>query len=371
MIETSAKYYPGLDLVRFGSAVLVMLLHLGWLPWVSSGLMDWTQADGAADPLDPLRAGFVGVQIFFVLSGLVIANSLSGGSTPGTFLRSRILRLVPGAFVCASISALVALAAREAPFAEIAVAWFASATVWPFGGWIEPVYWTLAIEIIFYGLIWLWLLSGQRVPLIVIILALQILSTIFLLSWAVDSEFFDRGTSRRFLLRHGCFFAAGMLMWMWAGPLRNRFTATALLLALAACFIQILLRTGESAGWREPYLLVLPLLLFAVAIGAIFWALRWSGESRLLRMLGLATYPLYLVHMPVGGIAVRFAVANGWAYWPSLILALTVSIAAALVISSLLEPRVRTWMKPRLEQGLHVLEGLFAKLGCVAAPKRP
>ncbi|WP_176225070.1 acyltransferase family protein [Methylomagnum ishizawai] len=53
--------------------------------------------------------GWVGVQVFFVLSGFVIAYTAEG-ATSFEFIRSRIARLVLGLWIAATISALVLMA---------------------------------------------------------------------------------------------------------------------------------------------------------------------------------------------------------------------------------------------------------------------
>ena len=47
--------------------------------------------------------GWIGVEIFFVISGYVIASSAEGAA-PRTFLRRRAQRLLPAAWVCATIA---------------------------------------------------------------------------------------------------------------------------------------------------------------------------------------------------------------------------------------------------------------------------
>ena len=81
-------YLPGLDLVRFLSAVSVAAFHL-------------TRRNYGDPTLMPF--GWVGVEVFFVISGLVIANS-AGGATPSSFAANRFLRLYPGAWCSAAIT---------------------------------------------------------------------------------------------------------------------------------------------------------------------------------------------------------------------------------------------------------------------------
>jgi len=62
--------------------------------------------------------GWVGVEIFFVLSVFVIAYSAEGSSA-FSFFRSRILRLMPAVWICASLVFAVLLVGHMLPLAEL------------------------------------------------------------------------------------------------------------------------------------------------------------------------------------------------------------------------------------------------------------
>ena len=100
MIETKLKV-PGLDVVRFGTALLVMMFHLCY----------WRNGRVAPDS-DAFNAtwwfGWVGVEIFFTISGFVIAFSAQN-SEPKKFALSRLVRIVPMVWICASIALLATL----------------------------------------------------------------------------------------------------------------------------------------------------------------------------------------------------------------------------------------------------------------------
>src|SRR5262249_53112044 len=114
------RYYYGLDGLRFFSALAVCVFHLAFYIWAT----DYAEmARIFADPpkfeeITPLAwAGWVGVEIFFVISGFVIAHS-ANGATPMAFLRSRMLRLFPAAWVCAIITLVARLMVGDS-FGEI------------------------------------------------------------------------------------------------------------------------------------------------------------------------------------------------------------------------------------------------------------
>jgi hypothetical protein len=93
------SYVWGLDLIRFAAAVMVIFFHLSWK---------------SQNPDIAFAAGWVGVEIFFVLSGFVIMGSASGANV-ATFARKRFARLYPAAIACAVINLAVLV-----PFSDLA-----------------------------------------------------------------------------------------------------------------------------------------------------------------------------------------------------------------------------------------------------------
>src|ERR1035438_2497818 len=86
--KPNSDYIYGVDLVRFACAVGVGILHLT----MGTPEIAWV-----------MPFGWIGVQLFFVISGLVIANSAHGASAR-QFVTSRFLRLYPTAWCAAIVS---------------------------------------------------------------------------------------------------------------------------------------------------------------------------------------------------------------------------------------------------------------------------
>ncbi len=88
------KHITGVDVLRFLAAMLVVVFHLGGHAEKrlveSTYMIGWTSI------------GWIGVQIFFVISGFVIAFS-GEKSRASDFVISRIVRLGPGVWICASL----------------------------------------------------------------------------------------------------------------------------------------------------------------------------------------------------------------------------------------------------------------------------
>src|ERR1700750_2863052 len=109
------NHFPILDPLRFAAALGAAVLHLTFWSWAGSspgvapGFEHCVSAGLQFQSAAPFTwFGWVGVEIFFVISGFVIANS-AAKSSPSEFLRGRALRLYPAVWVCATLTFLVLL----------------------------------------------------------------------------------------------------------------------------------------------------------------------------------------------------------------------------------------------------------------------
>src|ERR1700710_2285244 len=154
-------HFPLLDPLRFGTALGVAIFHqMFWSwAWVSIGHPGFERTV-AADVLYPSAApftwfGWVGVEIFFVISGFVIANSASKSSAR-EFLCGRALRLYPAVWVCSTLTFLVLLCFAPGKASEFMGPYLSAMLLIPKGikgQWLDCIYWTLAAEMAFYGLV--------------------------------------------------------------------------------------------------------------------------------------------------------------------------------------------------------------------------
>jgi peptidoglycan/LPS O-acetylase OafA/YrhL len=151
-------YYPALDGVR-GLAILMVLLHNPDLNLLTPSFGDWLF--GAA-----MHAGWVGVQLFFVLSGFLISDHLlrSHGATnyyTGFYAR-RLLRIFPLYYAVLFVF-FVALPFVDAQPQKVADTAHHQIWLWTFlSNWTNPLglqvhgfghFWSLAVEEQFY-LLW-------------------------------------------------------------------------------------------------------------------------------------------------------------------------------------------------------------------------
>ena len=291
------------DLLRAFAAVSVAWFHFT----NGSGVVHdgWLYRSG--------QYGWMGVEMFFVISGFIIPYSLYQsryrGADFGRFLLKRIARLDPPYFatilLCISLSYLVTLAPGfrgEWPhytWGQLA-AHIGYANSFLHLRWVNVVFWSLGIEFQYY------LLIGLAFPLLVArdrAIRFGFLGLLLLASILIRDE--------SHLFHYLPLFVAGILAFQSkAGLISTR----ALLMGLAATLI---------AGPIACVGVVTALVIRFVEI----------PSSRLTR-LGAISYSLYLLHVPIGGkimnLGGRFvSSAAGMAVLS--VLAMSASIAAAAI----------------------------------------
>jgi peptidoglycan/LPS O-acetylase OafA/YrhL len=285
-----------LDGLRFVAAMMVVAYHFTAMQHV------WGRPVERIFPHQPAAYGWLGVYLFFLISGFVICMS-SWGRGVGAFWVSRAVRLYPAYW-----------------FSVVAVA--VVLTVWPYVdrpvGWrntlvnltmvqepmrapdVAEVYWTLWAEIRFYLLFTLVVWSGltyRRVVAFCLVwlgavtaakaaLPGGIVHTVLMTDYA---PLFVAGVA--FYLMHR--FRPTLLLW--------GIVAASFLLSLPAMRYRVSLEADaynpHPRQWPAVVLLTACFLLVAaVALGWLHWL-----RGRWLVVMGAMTYPFYLLHLDLGG----------------------------------------------------------------------
>jgi peptidoglycan/LPS O-acetylase OafA/YrhL len=343
------KQILGLDVVRFFAASSVALFHLAYSGWAQPRPAHFALVAGLPPWGSFFSFGWIGVEIFFVLSGFVIAYSAED-ATPFEFALSRISRLVPALWAAAPITLAIwiALGVPSNPLVPLVK----SLLFFPFGPLLNPVYWTLGIEVAFYTLIFL-LLCGRnfrRLEWVATALALMGAAFWALMATGLISDHFPRFT-QLLLFAQGSYFALGITIWaIYRRGISLRRIAVCFL-CVAAAYPEIRATTALNARGvaLSDLQTQVPFLVWLAAVAAIALSVAYNGKlwtvfgrhNRLIRFLGLLTYPLYLIHGPVGGAVLVLGQAAGLSPWLSVPLGLGAGIVAALFICVVAEPLIR------------------------------
>lgn len=291
------------DALRGFAALWVVLFHIGAGGQVAAfqrAIPTWL--DTAI-----FTNGHLGVPVFFVLSGFVIALSIGDDAVDaryvGRFALRRAIRLdLP--YWAAIALAVAVLAAKRAPLPGSDVTPVTAGNVLAHMFYVQlflglpainPVFWTLTYEIQFYLAFCILLGVAQRAGatpdtrrpqhLVFLVAAVVAILAPLVPGLAV------RGLA---LVNWHGFLLGAFVAWSLSGTI-----ATPWFVAFAACLLGTWSRTGDSF---TPVCVVTAIVLLLV--GRAGHLGDWCAAAPL-QWLGRISYSLYLLHVPVSGVAFR------------------------------------------------------------------
>jgi len=329
---------PLLDLARLIAAAGVMIFHFGFHGGVTHRYLDAYQPSLGAWS----RYGYLGVDVFFVISGFVIAWSARGASA-ASFAWRRWLRVYPTFLFCVAVTSTVIVLARDPHFQITWRQLLAHVIVDPRRfrlEFIDGAYWTIVCELQFYAFVAL----GLAVP------QLRKHATHCILAWfaltLLNEYVLDlRMVRYAFVTQWSCFFMLGMAVFRLKtqGP---AFTVAAFAVAAFAVGVHLELRDAAVRFLIAPD--YSPFIVGAVLVSSIallIFSMRFRFAQRtekVLQRLGSVSYPLYLLHGTIGYILInRLAPALGL---PSaLLVASATLVALASGVAFVVEPRLKAW----------------------------
>lgn len=285
-----------LDGLRLVAALMVVAYH-----YVAFG-EGWEGSQAQLFPLvfRPSAYGWLGVELFFMISGFVICMSCWGRSVADFFV-SRVIRLYPAYWVGVLGTTLVValVAGGVEPLAWRDVLVNLTMLQWPVGvEHVDGVYWTLWAELRFYLLFALVVWRGLTYRRVVG----------FCLVWSTAALLADgydiKPLVHLLVVPHCWFFIAGLAFY-----LMYRFGANLLLWGIVGLSFAMgqyaamdtwrrtLERVGDNIpGWGVAVLITVFFVVMAGVSLGWFRRVQW----RWLPAAGALTYPLYLLHESIG-----------------------------------------------------------------------
>lgn len=353
-----------LDLIRFAAALLVLVYH--------DAFHSFGELPGWHTVLTPYASvGWIGVPIFFVLSGFVIAFSAEK-ATPSAFVKSRILRLYPAVWICSTFTFVLLWFERGAS-KTLLHAWLNALTLFPLGPIIDGSYWTLRVEMSFYACIFLLLLFGCFRFIGPFVALLSAGSSVMLFAglaidrgwWhphnaarSIPDFLLNSRWARLFLIDHAPHFATGVLLWLILTHGSTFFRIVALAFSLLGATLSIRVEWLDAVkSTQAPYLLLPCLFLWAVGIVAIVLSVRYNDQilpalgpewATNFRTLGLVTYPLYLLHQDIGAFFIQRLAGK----LPDAVI-ISLSAAVAILLAYLVVRFAEKPVRQRLSRLLH------------------
>ncbi len=285
-----------IDLLRGIACLSVLAFH-----YLSFGpKAHWMQGIDYPALASVARYGYLGVHLFFVISGFVILMSAQD-ATPRSFFASRAARLYPALWVAATLTAGTAWILGDTRFPVSFQDYLINLTMlahWFNVPYVDGAYWSLAYELHFYIFVWVALRLGLMGHLQWLLAGWLLISAINAVRPMWPIEFWLNA-------KWAPFFVAGGVFYL----IRTRGITSARLCLLAVAFILALVY-GLSDGQRHSQSTGNALIEMSVVAGmitAIFFVFglialnRFQMRASLITYFsGVLTYPVYVIHQNFG-----------------------------------------------------------------------
>lgn len=282
-----------------------------------------------------ITAGKYGVQLFFCISGFVIFWTLQRSRTLADFAWSRFSRLYPAYWASIALGSVISVCLLGEP-------------LWPGGLLVNAtmlqtflgvrdldiVFWTLAIELVFYAWMAAVFATGQLGRIVPIALGWLVLSV----AGSIAGHFvkLPQAIETYFILSSIPYFMAGVMFflvskhgWKWR------------YIAVIGCAFAAASITPEGG----PIVAASAFGIMALAVGGM---LRWLVNP-ITSWLGAISYTLYLTHRNLGYEALFALHRAGWPSWASILVALAMALLVASVVTYAIERPalivLRNWRK--------------------------
>jgi len=304
--------------------------------------------------------GWLGVQLFFMISGYVIFMSLERSRNLHGFLIRRWIRLFPAMLACSLIVFATASFFHERPAGApvlrdllpgltfIEPYWWQLVLGSPQGE-LEGVFWSLYVEVKLYLVagFFYFTIGGRRVIWVLVGLFLVATGVLFF-----NQVFVENGwTQARAILnalsgRPSGWFAAGALFYRFHNEGKKGVLAAAILVAVATALAQGKPDYGAKPyEWDVTFAALTVVLIFAAA--ALNDRVKQVFSSRLLLFMGFISYPLYLLHenMMVSMIVKTNTILP---QIPSVLLPaipILFVVGVAWLVAKFIDPPARAWLK--------------------------
>ncbi|WP_323011866.1 acyltransferase [Castellaniella sp.] len=296
----------GLQCLRAIAAFGVVLQHAIYYACQALGL----------DYMQYLKIGFggIGVNLFFTISGFVMAGCLSQGNR---FFWNRIQRIYPGYWLTIAVSALLLIN----PVYQWSFSW-TSFFLMPtdLNHSYHIPYWTLAYELGFYFLV------ASVIALRCSVQTITRLCVIWLLMIVLVSRYTSVSVVAPglwlWLSPYNIFFIAGFLLGLHYHYVRNLPSLPLALAAIVLCALGEILYVTSSAG---------ALMLYALGLAAVLLLGVRHLNIPWLERIGDASYGIYLVHAPVIVLFIALVQDQLTGFYPLMLASLVFSMVVSII----------------------------------------
>lgn len=302
-VKPNRSYYPALDGLRGVAILLVVFLH-------NFGFMNY------------FFFGWLGVDLFFVLSGFLITEILLDTVNKPNFLRNFYMRRVLRIFPLYYLVLIICLLILPSFLTHLDFGYYTSNQFWlwtyfqnwlfafktPYGDKILLHTWSLAVEEQFY-LVWpatILLIRRPKILLGIVLFVLVGVGIARYIIWDFKIEDLAYSSLYTFTRIDGICIGCILALLMKINPNFLRKYTTYIVLLMAAINFAFYFLNHENS-FTLPYLAFAGYTTFAVLFGILVYEAA-VGDSKIIRLLfnnailkffGKISYGLYVYHWPI------------------------------------------------------------------------
>jgi len=312
----------GLDGLRGLAALMVVLYHF---------INRYNVLYGHVEGVGGLPYGYMGVHLFFIISGFVILLTLDKSKSAADFMVRRFSRLYPaywaGVLVTALCLYLFGLPEKSISWELLAVNMTMLQGFFKVPA-VDGVYWTLTIELCFYALMFAVFVTKQMKNLPWICLGWMAFSLI----WQTNPQFHTSGVVRALVFplitKYAYLFCAGVSFYRMYSKQSTKIDYGVIGLSVISAF----------------FILSMEELICMIVLGGLFATVVFSSgkisglfSSKLLVYLGGISYSYYLTHQYIGYMVMRYGYSLGLSYFAVLLIAIVITLLLATILNRFIE----------------------------------
>jgi peptidoglycan/LPS O-acetylase OafA/YrhL len=327
-VSTIKNRYDGIDMLRGIAILMVVIFHYTARYWEAYSTTSINQPHSFVFP------GWLGVDLFFIISGYCISLTVQNIQTVSGFWAARFSRLQPAYMACAALTfitlTLFPLANQSVSVTELIGNFIWLNSIPTLFSHIDGVYWSLIVELKFYfyfGIFWFLHQNPKRI--------LQFFTALVLIGIITQEGGKNLGypeiakiiNEHLFIYPYSGFFLFGIILFHWNNVRQNE-AITYVILAV----VTILLSD------RHQDVLLYTLALFPIS--ALFIHLKDQFSFKPLVFIGLVSYSWYLLHQMIGYVIMNNLNERGLVTLSPWIAAI-VTFGLATAINLIVEHRYR------------------------------
>lgn len=345
------KYLDGFR----GIAILLVVFYHAYSRW--SNIVPYGNTI-ASFPI--FKLGWIGVELFFLISGFVILMTLDKSKNLKEFILKRWLRLFPAMFITTILIYLTASFLPERPAGQPKLLDTLSGLLFIEPYWfykfahlnittIEGAFWSLFVEVKYYiifGILYFIFSKNKAINIIFGLYCLVSFLAIFYQYYNTNTIFYAITLSNLLSLNHLGWFATGSCIYLYIKENNKKYLYKYLFFGIISSFILPIYYKNEIQSYTEISIAAL-LVIFLFGAGIIYSKTHFILENKILNYFAFISYPLYLIHenaMIALIIKANKLIPNFPSFlWPIIIISFITIIA--YYIAKYLEPPLGNFLK--------------------------